>query len=90
MPRYVVQRTFAEGLDLPATREGADRCLEIVACNVRHSITWVHSYVTLDGGLSYCIYEAPRPEAIRSAAAASGLPVDRVTEVRILDPYFHH
>jgi hypothetical protein len=90
MPRYVVQRTFAEGLDIPATREGATRCLDIVERNTAEGVTWVHSYVTNDGALSYCIYEGPSPEAVRRAAAVNGLPVDRVTEVRVLDPYFHH
>ena len=90
MPRYVVQRTFAEGLDLPATREGAKRCLDVVDQNATHGVTWGHSYVTTDGALSYCIYEGPSPEAVRRAAAANGLPVDRITEVRVLDPYFHH
>jgi len=85
-----VQRTFAEGLDVPATPEGAKRCLQIVDRNATEGVTWGHSYVTADGGLSYCIYEGPSPEAVRRAAAANGLPVDRVTEVRVLDPYFHH
>lgn len=90
MPRYVVQRTFAEGFSIPATREGAKRCLEVVDRNAAEGVTWGQSYVTLDGALSYCIYEGPSPEAVRRAAAANGLPVDRVTEVRVLDPYFHH
>ena len=29
------------------------------------------------------------PEAIRKAAARNGLPIDRITEVRVLDPYFY-
>jgi len=29
------------------------------------------------------------PEAIRRVAARNKLPVDRITEVRVLDPYFH-
>ena len=89
MPRYVVQRTFAEGLDLPATHDGAKRCLDIVERNTAHGVTWGHSYVTTDGALSYCIYDGPSPGAVRLAAAANGLPVDRITEVRVLDPYFH-
>ena len=90
MPRYVVQRTFVEGLDIPATAEGAKRCLDVVEKNAVHGVTWVHSYVTVDDALSYCIYEGPSPEAVRRAAGASGLPVDRITEVRVLDPHFHH
>ena len=90
MPRYVVQRTFAERLGIAATQEGARRCLDVVETNAVHGVTWVHSYITTDGSLTYCIYEGPSPGAIRRAAGANGLPVDRVTEVRMLDPYFHH
>jgi hypothetical protein len=36
----------------------------------------------------FYICEAPSPEAIRRAAQRNRLPVDRITEVRILDPYF--
>jgi hypothetical protein len=89
MPRYLVQRTFAERLGIAATREGAQQCLDVVETNALHGVTWVHSYVTPDGSLTYCIYEAPTPEGIRRAAGANGLPVDRITEVRMLDPYFH-
>lgn len=90
MPRFIVQRTFAERLGIAATREGAQQCLDVVQANVVHGVTWVHSYITTDGSLTYCIYEAPSPEAIRRAAVANGLPVDRITEARMLDPYFHH
>jgi len=34
-------------------------------------------------------YDGPSPESIRQAAQANGLPVDRITEVRVLDPYFY-
>jgi hypothetical protein len=36
------------------------------------------------------VYDAPSPEAIRRAAGDLGLPVDKITEVRMLDPYFYH
>jgi hypothetical protein len=36
---------------------------------------------------SFCVYDGPSPEAIRKSAARSGLPVDRITQVRVLDPY---
>jgi hypothetical protein len=32
---------------------------------------------------------ARAPEAIRRAAEVNQLPVDRITEVRFLDPYFY-
>ena len=33
--------------------------------------------------------DAPSPEAIRSTAQKNSLPVDKITEVRVLDPYFY-
>jgi hypothetical protein len=39
--------------------------------------------------MTYCIYDGPDPEAIRQAAYRNGLPVERITEVRVLDPYFY-
>ena len=35
----------------------------------------------------FCVYDAPSPEAIRRSAVRSGLPVDWITSVRVLDPY---
>ena len=36
-----------------------------------------------------CVYEGPEPEAIRAAAELNDLPVDRITQVRVLDPHFY-
>ena len=46
------------------------------------------AWTTDDGKTTFCIYEAPTPEAIRKAAAQNRLPVDRIVRVRVLDPYF--
>ena len=89
MPRYLVERTFVNGLALPAEAEGAAVCRKVVARNIEEQVTWIHSYVTPDRRKTYCIYDAPDPEAIRRVAERNGLPVDRMTEVRVLDPYFH-
>jgi len=35
------------------------------------------------------IYDAPNLEAIQIAAERNGLPVDRITEIRVLDPFFY-
>lgn len=90
MPRFIVERTFPEGLGIPATEEGAGACLSVVDGNANLGVTWVNSFVTEDKGRTYCIYDAPNPEAIRKAAQVNGLPVDRITKVRVLDPYFYH
>jgi hypothetical protein len=89
MPRYMVERTFPEGLLVPITPEGAQSCLNVVDKNATSGVTWVHSYVADDKKSSFCIYDGPNPEAIRQVAKKTGLPVDRITEVRVLDPYFY-
>jgi hypothetical protein len=89
MPRYLVERTFADGLQIPATDEGSRICLGVVGRNAEEGVTWLHSYVTRDKARTFCIYDGPSPEAIRATATANGLPVDQITEVSVLDPYFY-
>ena len=89
MPRYVVERTFPDGLIIPMNEMGAQTCLSVVSNNAQDQVTWVHSYVSEDKQKTYCIYDGPSPEAIRQAARRSHLPIDRITEVRVLDPYFY-
>jgi hypothetical protein len=88
MPRYLIERTFPDGLSLPSNAQGAQAAAGVVETNAKDGVTWVHSYVTPDRKKTYCIYDGPSPEAIRTVASANGLPVDRITEVRVLDPYF--
>lgn len=90
MPRYIVERTFPDGLAIPMTDEGAKGCARIVDINARLGVTWVHSYVSEDKRKTYCVYDAPSPQAIREAAGKLGLPVDSITQVSALDPYFYH
>ena len=89
MPRYMIERTFTEGLSIPVTPEGAHACGAVVAKNAEEGATWIHSYVNDDKTKTFCVYDAPSPEAVRRAAERSNLPVDRITEVRVLDPYFY-
>ena len=89
MPRYMVQRTFAEGLQIPVADGGASVCQGVVDRNAEEGVTWVHSYVSADKRATFCVYDAPTPEAIRKSAARNDLPVDQITEVRVLDPYFY-
>ena len=89
MPRYLVERKFPDGLAIPLDDAGAKQCLDVVDGNAGFAVTWIHSYVSLDKTTTCCVYDGPTPEAIRQAAEASGLPVDRITEVRVLDPYFY-
>jgi hypothetical protein len=45
--------------------------------------------VSEDKRTTFCVYDAPHPEAIRKTAARNDLPVDQITRVRVLDPYFY-
>ena len=89
MPRYMVERTFPDGLQIPINADGEKACASVVGVNATGGVTWVHSYVSDDKKKTFCIYDGPNPEAIRRVAGQNGLPVDRITEVRVLDPYFY-
>lgn len=89
MPRYMVERTFPDGVGIPTTTEGLAACLGVVDNNATENVTWVRSFVTSDHGKTFCIYDGPTPEAIRRAAGLNQLPVDSISEVSVLDPYFY-
>jgi hypothetical protein len=89
MPRYVVERTFPEGLRIQTDNGGMELCREVVERNAEEGVTWISSYVSEDKTRTYCIYDAPTPEAIRKTAARNELPIDQITRVRVLDPYFY-
>jgi hypothetical protein len=89
MPRYVIERNFADGLHIPINSEGVAATMGVVARNADQGVTWVHSYVSEDKLRSYCVYDGPSPEAIREAAGMNNLPVDKITKVTVLDPYFY-
>lgn len=86
MPRYLIERTFHDNFSLPAPGRESQAYLAFVENNALDGVTWVHSYVAPEGRKSFCIYDAPSPEAVRRAAQRNRLPVDRITEVRVLDP----
>jgi hypothetical protein len=88
MPRYLVERTFPDGFTLSSDDAGAEICRRIVVTNAEDDVTWIHSYVSSDRQRSFCLYDAPSPEAIRRTAKRNNLPVDRITKVNVLDPYF--
>ena len=89
MPRFMVERSFPDGLHIPVDNQGADVCLSVVATNAKSGVTWVHSYVSEDLRKTYCIYDGPSPEAIRETASNNNLPIDAITAVSVLDPYFY-
>ena len=64
-------------------------CRTVVQNNAEDNVTWIYSYVSDDGKKTYCAYDAPSPEAIRRTSRRNNLPIDRITEVCVLDPYFY-
>jgi hypothetical protein len=88
MSRYLVERTYPDHFDIPLNVEGVEHCQIMIRNDTEEGVTWLHSYVTADKRKSFCVCDAPTPEAVRRAAQRNGQPVDRITEVRVFDPYF--
>ena len=89
MPRYLIERTFPDGLSIPMNKEGSIACCGVVDNNAEEQVTWIHSYVSPDRTTTWCIYDGPSEDSIRKAAERNGLPVDKISQVRVLDPYFY-
>jgi uncharacterized protein DUF4242 len=89
MPLYVIERAIPDGLALTPAQPGRPAAATVIGNNAEFGVTWLHSYVTPDKKRTFCIYDSPTAQAIREAAERNSLPVERITEVRVLDPYFH-
>lgn len=76
MPLYMIERTFAEQLEL--TREDVKLIEEI---NADEGVRWLFSFLSADRHRTYCLYEAPSPDAIIAAARRADVPADAVVEV---------
>jgi Protein of unknown function (DUF4242) len=77
VPIFMVERNFAE--ELEPSVEAADGINRI---NGQEGVRWMFSFLSADKRKTYCLYEAPSPEAIRTAAARAGLPADVIVEVK--------
>jgi hypothetical protein len=76
MPVYVIERTFAEQLDL--TNDDVKLIDEI---NADEGVRWLFSFLSADRLRTYCLYEAPSPDAVMAAAQKANIPADAVVEV---------
>jgi Protein of unknown function (DUF4242) len=76
MPLYMIERTFAEQLDL--TDEDVKLIEEV---NADEGVRWLFSFLSADRRRTYCLYEAPSPDAIIAAARKSDIPADEIVEV---------
>ena len=70
MPRYLVERTFPDGLAIPVTEEGAQTCLVVVGNNTLEVVTWLHSFGTANKRKMFCICEGPAPRPSSGPPAA--------------------
>jgi hypothetical protein len=84
MPLFVIERSFADQLELT----GAD-VREIQDINADEGIQWLFSFLSADRRRSYCLYEAPSIEPLVAAARRANLPADVVTEVDRFEPAAH-
>ncbi len=83
MPLYMIERAFAEQLEL--TGEDVKAIEEI---NADEGVRWLFSFLSADRRRTYCLYEAPSPDAILAAAKRAEVPADVVVEVGAGTPEF--
>jgi hypothetical protein len=81
MPLYVIERNFAEDLDISS--EDVKLIDEI---NADEGVRWLFSFLSADRRRTYCLYEAPSPDEIIAAARRANVPADAVVEVGAAAP----
>ena len=81
MPLFVIERNFADEVDLASLDHG-----EIKLVNDDAGVRWVYSFLSADKKKTYCLYEAPSADAIRAAADRLGIPADVIVSVEQFGP----
>jgi hypothetical protein len=76
MPLYMIERGFAEQLEVS---DEDFRLIEEI--NAEEGVRWVFSFLSADRRRTYCLYEAPSPDAIMTAARRANVPADEIVEV---------
>ena len=76
MPLYMIERAFAEQLDMTA-----DDVRLIEDINAEEGVSWLFSFLSADRRRTYCLYESPSPDAILEAARRANVPADNIVEV---------
>jgi hypothetical protein len=89
MPRFIVEQAFFSDMDLPTHEKGDHLFRKIISNNAEKGVTWVKSYVGRDRTRAFFVYDAPGPDEILQAGERNRLPIDDITEVSVLDPYFY-
>jgi hypothetical protein len=81
MPLYVIERNFALELEL-----SSEDVKLIDGINADEGVRWLFSFLSADRHRTYCLYEAPSPDAIIAAAQRANVPADAVVEVGAAAP----
>lgn len=81
MPLYLIERNYAQVIE--RNQELVDRVVQV---NLSVGINWLFSFLSSDKKKSYCLYEAPSPDAIREAARILNIPADVIVEVNEVRP----
>lgn len=79
----MIERSFADQLDL------SDQDVELIEdVNSEEGVRWLFSFLSADRRRTYCLYEAPSPDAILAAARRANVPADEIVEVSAATPQF--
>ena len=81
MPLYVIERNFADQLELTD-----DDVRLIQTVNGDEGVHWLFSFLSADRRKSYCLYEAPSPDKLMDAARRANVPADSIIEVTRYTP----
>ena len=76
VPLFLIERNFVEIVETDP-----ETMATIKQVNDEIGIQWLFSFLSADKRKTYCLYEAPNPEAIRAAARRLGVPADTIVEV---------
>ena len=81
MPLYVIERKYADQIDLDS--DGVKALQEI---NADEGVSWLYSFLSADQRQTYCLYEATSPDELIAAARRAGIPADVIVEVSQVSP----
>jgi hypothetical protein len=80
MPLFLIERHFAEQLDVSRDRSAITRV------NADIGSQWLFSFLSVDKRKTDCLYEAPNAEMICEAEWRLNIPADVIFEVSELRP----
>lgn len=76
MPLFLVERNFAEKLEL-----SSESIHQINDITDELGASWLYSFLSADGKKTYCLYEAKDPQQLLEHAKVIGIPADVIVEV---------